>query len=384
MQIGYNQKLTIFQIRARLRELALPISVIGLYLGVLEPLFCRCRRCRHKWSPTWSNLSRGRGCPQCAINKTKLNLNGIKRKLRKISPDIKLMAISYKDNKSPLDCLCLKCNCAWSPSWNSLSRGSGCPQCGIAKAADWAHMTTAEVVAKLHLINSAIKIVGEYKNSTTPIECFCTKHKVKWASTWVSLSCGHGCPQCNQNRPYTLDSAKEAISRWNPEIIVLSRKFTHFKGPLEIRCRRCHHQWVSTLKRLKRTKARCMSCRPHETCVSENKVRATFEKVTGWLFPPARSSEVPWLHGLQLDGYNREHKIAFEYQGQHHYQLVDFGGGKDTLAKLELRKRNDWRKRIQCQRYGVKLIVIPYWVKDTGIYLRKKLHLIQSSERIAA
>jgi hypothetical protein len=93
------------------------------------------------------------------------------------------------------------------------------------------------------------------------------------------------------------------------------------------------------------------------------------ERITGWKFPKARPT---WLRGrglqpLELDGYNARHKVAFEYQGEQHYQSLY---GEATLTRT---KRNDTRKRITCLRRGVQLICVPYWKRDVEAFIRSKL-----------
>lgn len=70
---------------------------------------------------------------------------------------------------------------------------------------------------------------------------------------------------------------------------------------------------------------------------------------------------------MELDGYNEEHQVAIEYQGQQHYQPIY---GEDRFGWL---RRNDERKRLICYRRGVLLIRVPYWKADVEGFLRDKL-----------
>lgn len=58
---------------------------------------------------------------------------------------------------------------------------------------------------------------------------------------------------------------------------------------------------------------------------------------------------------LELDVYLPEHKLAFEYNGYHHYHELPFFG------PIEVYKRRDKEKAELCEKYGIRLIVIPYW-----------------------
>ena len=70
-----------------------------------------------------------------------------------------------------------------------------------------------------------------------------------------------------------------------------------------------------------------------------------------------RNRRPPWLDGLELDIFFPELNLAFEYNGEQHYQPVDFFGGQAAFVDLTKRDR---RKAELCQQNGVKLVVVSY------------------------
>lgn len=146
----------------------------------------------------------------------------------------------------------------------------------------------------------------------------------------------------------------------------------------------CGHVWTTTWDKIRilawsKSKIDCPTCFP-SYLHSEEEVRRTLERLTGLKWPRANPSEVSFLHGLHLDGYCRGLKsakfpngTAFERQGEQHYKLVSLGGKRDSLQELAKRKRRDWRKKYQCWYHGIRLIKVPYWIKDLESYLGKKL-----------
>ena len=70
---------------------------------------------------------------------------------------------------------------------------------------------------------------------------------------------------------------------------------------------------------------------------------------------------------MELDGYNREHSTAFEYQGEQHYRPIY---GRRALQQTQ---RNDECKRQLCRYHGVWLIRVPFWKKDVRGFLENKL-----------
>jgi len=91
---------------------------------------------------------------------------------------------------------------------------------------------------------------------------------------------------------------------------------------------------------------------------SENFLRRELETLTGKKFPSIRPS---WLRNpstgclLELDCYNSDLGVAFEYQGIQHYTAQDHFGGTDTLEKV---KQRDSVKRDLCKQKGINLIEI--------------------------
>jgi len=79
---------------------------------------------------------------------------------------------------------------------------------------------------------------------------------------------------------------------------------------------------------------------------------------------------------LELDGYNEELRIAFEYNGIQHYKWPNFT--KNTVQDFIQQVRRDRYKTEMCDKNGVYLIIIPYKVphhlidKYIHFYYRKR------------
>ncbi|PEM61052.1 hypothetical protein CN613_28010, partial [Bacillus pseudomycoides] len=64
------------------------------------------------------------------------------------------------------------------------------------------------------------------------------------------------------------------------------------------------------------------------------------------------------LDGYELDGFNEEQKIAFEYHGVQHYEYIEFFHKEERQFKEQ--KQKDRMKRKMCKEKGIKLITVPY------------------------
>jgi len=100
-----------------------------------------------------------------------------------------------------------------------------------------------------------------------------------------------------------------------------------------------------------------------------------FEKIFNCDFVKKRYKWIlsPKGKKLELDGYNEELKLAFEYQGEHHYNISSF---KLTKKELKYIQKCDQIKRDKCKEKGITLIEVPYTVKyeDMEKYICQKLH----------
>lgn len=77
-----------------------------------------------------------------------------------------------------------------------------------------------------------------------------------------------------------------------------------------------------------------------------------------------------WLERQSLDAYVPSIKVGFEYQGQQHYESVEFFGGQ---AALEHRMENDALKKKKCKQNGVVLVEWIYTEQINSAILRDKL-----------
>lgn len=91
---------------------------------------------------------------------------------------------------------------------------------------------------------------------------------------------------------------------------------------------------------------------------TENYIRDILSDIHGKLFTKTRS--LRWLNDdgtlLELDGYNEELKIAFEYQGEQHYKLTYYNG-YNSVKLLDIQRKDALKIKL-CKKNGVKLIIV--------------------------
>jgi hypothetical protein len=121
------------------------------------------------------------------------------------------------------------------------------------------------------------------------------------------------------------------------------------------------HEWESSYDNIKSRGSWCPHCR----FKNESECRKLFEEFLERPFPKSRPS---WLNRLELDGYNAELRIAFEYHGVQHYEYVPHfhrGGPADLTAQQE----RDTEKARRCDEEFIVLIVIPYTIEAKEAFI---------------
>ena len=152
------------------------------------------------------------------------------------------------------------------------------------------------------------------------------------------------CPECwkerrGKDKRGDIGPVKDAISVWGGKI----RKYW-WNGKLEVEVECLNgHVWTADGISFKDGRG-CKDCKNK----GERIVRAFLEHNLGYKFP---SSRPDWLQrktkgSLELDGFNEEHKIAFEYQGPHHKK-------SDQIER-------DQYKKSKCEEKNIRLIYIEY------------------------
>jgi hypothetical protein len=101
----------------------------------------------------------------------------------------------------------------------------------------------------------------------------------------------------------------------------------------------------------------------------EEYCRKILQKIYGLEFPSCRPSFLvnpETGKELELDGYNEELEIAFEYNGEQHYNYPNVFH-KTEHEFIEQVRRDIFKRKI-CDKRGIYLIVIPYTVSKETLY----------------
>lgn len=200
------------------------------------------------------------------------------------------------------------------------------------------------------------------------------------SQVWVRCAAGHEwrtqtghlvysqswCPACYGNRSLTIEAMRAlAESRGGK---CLSDEYCGLTKHLLWECP-FGHQWNATPNNVKNHGSWCPHCHVN---VGEELVRTALEEA----FPGKsfdRTRRELWTEGLELDGYNAQLRLAFEYQGKQHYERVKhFQRGDDDF---DAQLARDALTAERCIDEFVVLLIVPHTVgfQQIRAYVRHEL-----------
>lgn len=198
----------------------------------------------------------------------------------------------------------------------------------------------------------------KYKDNKTYLDYRCPEgHLGK--ITFNCFSSGKGCRKCSfikqadrLRKPF--DEVKKAFTDRGYEL--LSTEYINCDTHLEYRCPKGHLGKI-TLHDFSSGKG-CAKCSQSR---SEKLTREIFERIMSVEFPTIRPDFLKnpkTGYNLELDGYNENLKLAFEYNGEQHYKFKKYF--HDTEDAFKIQREHDEFKYKKCVELGITIISIPY------------------------
>jgi hypothetical protein len=276
----------------------------------------------------------------------------------------------YVDCKTHLYFQC-KNNHQWKAIPESILRGSWCPVCSYSERGK---KQAALIISRnknkindfklLAIANGFILLDDEYQGHRFRYSFKCgAGHEFKRRIDGIRD--GFGCRQCYFDSLKTINITccqQLAKSRNGFCISDWYARDTKLVWECQI-----GHRWRATYNQIKQG-TWCPKCRNK----GESEVRVIFESLLKKEFPQSYPSflSISRHAHLQLDGYNEELGLAFEYDGPHHFEPIVYKGKSiDFVKQIERDRIKDER----CREYGVGLIRVKYTIKNKKSFIVKRL-----------
>lgn len=159
------------------------------------------------------------------------------------------------------------------------------------------------------------------------------------------------CRSCSQCKKFAIDDLRTLARERMGKLI--STEYNNNKELLIWECIK-GHQWKACFSNIKNKESWCPTCKDFN--FNEEMSRHILEKIfTGHKFTKSRKV---LSSGLELDGYNSDLRLAFEYNGIQHYKYDTFF--HESEEDFILQQKRDDMKRRECIENDIYLIEIPY------------------------
>lgn len=326
------------------------------YKDTKSNLRWRCAR-QHEWEAKLGPMRYAKSwCPHC-VGTARLGLD-VAQNVAKSHGGLCLSDV-YVNVKTPLTWQCASGH-EWHAPLAYLRTGRWCPQCAGAGVVEKALQEARELAAE----KRGTCISRGYVNVKAPLQWQCTEGHA-WCAALANVKRGTWCPHCAHNAPLHIGIAESIAlvrgGRCLSELYVNARSLLHWQCSWG-------HRWFAALSDIKNKETWCPYCSAGK---SEQSVRSIFETIFhGWSFPRCRPKFLQGHRGrrLELDGYCAGLALAFEYHGEQHYRRDNFfnRSGRDFDECLQ----RDLLKLQLCQGAQVRLVVVPYAVKDRWNFIR--------------
>lgn len=337
------------------------IETIGVYINAKTPILHRCKIHNVIWMAEPSNILNGQGCKQCGIDKTRnYNIKSQCQYVEEVSmvnPNVEVIG-TYAGAKIPIAHRCKIHDVVWDAQPTNILDRHGCKLCGVDKVSEALTRTHEQYVSELFLVNPNIIVLEKYQGNNISILHKCLIDGHEWNVTPGDALAGKGCVVCAGNIRKTTEQYKEELKKINPSIVVLDDYInaqTHIKHV----CLIDGCIWSSKPNNILHGFG-CPRC--HESS-GERQVRQWLERHCIDYNFQKPFDDCKDINCLPFDFYLPQYNICIEYDGEQHFEPVDFGGEGPIIAlqKFKIIQRHDAIKNKYCEENNIPLLRIPYF-----------------------
>jgi hypothetical protein len=245
-------------------------------------------------------------------------------------------------------------NHKWEATPNSIKNGTWCPYCaGNVKF-------TIEDMKEIAKKRGGKCLSDEYINLDTKLKWRCKEGHIWETTPYCIKNRKFWCPKCAGKQKLTIEEMNQIANERRGKC--LSKEYIDGFSKLKWQCE-MGHVWEASPNHVK-TGSWCPICSSN---VSERICRGISEGIFDKDFP---KSKPKWLinsrgNRMELDGYCEELQLAFEYQGEQHYNYNSFFHSE---RNLKTSKEDDEFKKKLCLKNNILLIIIPFTIRHEEIY----------------
>lgn len=238
----------------------------------------------------------------------------------------------------------------WDTLPKHIRKGAWCPTC--ARKAENRNNYGDISIDDLKKIagDKGGKVLSErYVNKSTKLQFMCGNGHI-FETRPAEILRGNWCSFCAGKHKYSIESMHVSAKKKNGKC--LSSTYQNVFTKLKWECSNGHV--FEAIPKHVINGHWCPNCTLY---LNEQRCRYILET----LFDTKFMKDHNVLNGFELDGYNQDLQLAFEYHGKQHYEHIDFFYSRGDM-NIEDRKERDRLKEELCKELGIDLLIIPYTV----------------------
>jgi hypothetical protein len=165
----------------------------------------------------------------------------------------------------------------------------------------------------------------------------------------------------DKSNPYSIDNIKQWCINNKKPFILLSEEYVNAKTPLLWQCLKedCCEKFEMTWDVIRKD-AECTMCTYYK---GESRIKLVLNQLYVNFIREYSYIDCKFINKLEFDFYLPQYNLLIEYQGQQHYEPVDFAGKGEKWSnnQFKLNQKRDNIKREYCKKNNIRLLEIPYW-----------------------
>lgn len=287
---------------------------------------------------------------QNAPPRQRATLDQMRERRRKIIKDRggRLVSGKLTSAKSDFRVICSEGH-TFETNYDRLSQGKWCRKCGDISAGRRLLGYTVDDLQKVATERGGELLSLSFNGVKKKHKWSCQEHGTFWATPDAIINSNSWCPNCWHDRRgeakrLPIEKVLDVIKKRGGHLVSPPDEYEALKSRVRIRCAD-GHEWEATAASLVGANSWCPEC---SGSAGELITRRIFEATYGVRFPNCRPDFLKTEEGgrLELDGYNADLALAFEYQGPHHH--------------LPAQMARDLEKRKRCEALGIRLLEVPF------------------------
>jgi very-short-patch-repair endonuclease len=263
-----------------------------------------------------------------------------------------LLESEYINSHTKMQYICSCGNISYI-TWDHFRRGERCKNCGITRT----HLKQKhnyEYVFNYFKIYGCELLENKYINNETKMQYKCSCGAISYI-TFNHFQEGHRCKDCGikkivDNKTLSFEYVYNEFKKYDCEL--LSKKYKTSKDKLKYKCK-CGNIGYISFDNFSHGH-RCIRCAESfgEKKINDYLIRNNYNFERQY-----KINECKNIRPLPFDFYLLDYNICIEYDGEQHFECVDYFGGEIGFKKCQL---NDSIKTNYCQSNNIPLLRILY------------------------